>query len=107
MTKIRNRSVCIWPSSFDHSFVIRQSCFSHSVLNRVATVAAEDSGLYNRAMLDIRLIREKPDLVRDRLATRGGGDEAKIDEVLRVDAERRKVETAVQQLNADRKRLSK
>src|SRR2546430_6631068 len=59
------------------------------------------------AMLDIRLIREKPEFVRERLATRGGGDEAKIDEVLRVDVERRKVETALQQLNADRKRLSK
>ena len=58
-------------------------------------------------MLDIRLIREKPDFVRERLATRGAGDEAKIDEVLRVDAERRKLETALQQLNADRKRLSK
>ena len=58
-------------------------------------------------MLDIRLIREKPDFVRERLATRGGGDEAKIDEVLRVDAERRQMETALQQLNADRKRLSK
>jgi len=59
------------------------------------------------AMLDIRLIREKPDFVRERLATRDGGDENKIDEVLRVDAERRKTETALQQLNADRKRLSK
>ena len=58
-------------------------------------------------MLDIRLIREKPDFVRARLATRGSGDESKIDEVLRVDAERRKLETALQQLNADRKRLSK
>jgi len=58
-------------------------------------------------MLDIRLIREKPDFVRERLATRGSGDEGKIDEVLRVDAERRKTETALQQLNADRKRLSK
>src|SRR2546430_2508944 len=58
-------------------------------------------------MLDIRFIREKPDFVRERLATRGGGDEAKIDEVLRVDAERRQMETALQQLNADRKRLSK
>ena len=58
-------------------------------------------------MLDIRLIREKPDFVRQRLATRGGGDEAKIDEVVRVDVERRKVETALQQLNADRRRLSK
>jgi seryl-tRNA synthetase len=58
-------------------------------------------------MLDIRLIREKPDFVRERLATRGGGDEAKIDDVLRVDVERRTAETALQQLNADRKRLSK
>src|SRR5438270_50402 len=58
-------------------------------------------------MLDIRFIREKPDFVRERLVTRGGGDEAKIDEVLRVDVERRQTETALQQLNADRKRLSK
>ncbi|HXM74222.1 MAG TPA: serine--tRNA ligase, partial [Chthoniobacterales bacterium] len=58
-------------------------------------------------MLDIRLIREKPDFVRERLATRGGGDEAKINEVLQVDTERRKAETALQQLQAERKRLSK
>ena len=58
-------------------------------------------------MLDIRLIREKPDFVRERLATRGGGDEDKIDILLRIDADRRKAETALQQLNADRKKLSK
>jgi seryl-tRNA synthetase len=58
-------------------------------------------------MLDIRLIREKPDRVRERLATRGGDDGARIDDVLRVDIERRKAETALQQCNADRKRLSK
>src|ERR1700704_1988950 len=58
-------------------------------------------------MLDIRLIREQPDFVKSRLATRGGEEAAKIDEVLRVDAERRKAETALQQCNADRKRLSK
>jgi seryl-tRNA synthetase len=58
-------------------------------------------------MLDIRFIREQPDFVKSRLATRGGEDIAKIDEVLRVDAERRKAETALQKLNADRKRLSK
>src|SRR5437762_14246509 len=57
-------------------------------------------------MLDIRLIREKPDFVHERLATRGGGDEARIDDVLRVDVERRKAETKLQQLNADRKKLS-
>jgi len=58
-------------------------------------------------MLDIRLIREQPDLVKSRLATRGSGEEAKIDEVLAVDAERRRLETALQQFNAERKRLSK
>src|SRR6266545_545186 len=58
-------------------------------------------------MLDVRLIREKPDFVRERLATRGGDDSAKIDEVLKVDAERRKAETELQQLQAERNRLSK
>jgi seryl-tRNA synthetase len=59
-------------------------------------------------MLDIRLIRERCDFVKSRLATRGGEEDvARIDEVLRVDAERRQAETALQQLNADRKRLSK
>ena len=58
-------------------------------------------------MLDIRLIREQPDFVKVRLATRGGDESAKIDEVLAVDAERRKLETALQRLNTDRKRLSK
>jgi seryl-tRNA synthetase len=64
-------------------------------------------GGYSAAMLDIRLIRERPDFVRERLATRGGNDEAKIDELLRIDAQRRKDETALQKLNADRKGLSK
>src|SRR5262249_22817634 len=58
-------------------------------------------------MLDIRLIREKPDFVRERLATRGGGDEAKIDEVIRIDAERRRSETELQRLQSERNRLSK
>ena len=58
-------------------------------------------------MLDIRLVREKPEFVRERLATRGGGDEANIDNLLQIDTERRKAETALQQLNAERKRLSK
>src|SRR5580765_3682129 len=58
-------------------------------------------------MLDVRLIREKPYFVRERLETRGGGDEAKIDEVLRIDAERRKSETDLQRLQSERNRLSK
>jgi seryl-tRNA synthetase len=58
-------------------------------------------------MLDIRLIREKPDFVKSRLATRGEDYGWKIDEVLKEDSERRTLETELQQLNADRKRLSK
>ncbi|MBA2744349.1 MAG: serine--tRNA ligase, partial [Chthoniobacterales bacterium] len=43
-------------------------------------------------MLDIRLIREEPDFVKERLTTRGGDDAAKIDEVIDVDRlERREV----------------
>ena len=58
-------------------------------------------------MLDIRIVREQPDFVKSRLALRCSGDEEKIDELLRVDAERRKAETALQTLNAERKKLSK
>jgi seryl-tRNA synthetase len=60
-----------------------------------------------RAVLDIRLIREKQEFVKDRLASRGGGDEARIDDLVRIDAERRKTETALQALSAERNRLSR
>jgi seryl-tRNA synthetase len=58
-------------------------------------------------MLDIRLIRERPDFVRERLATRSAELVQQIDDVLKVDAERRRLETEVQQLNAGRNKLSK
>jgi seryl-tRNA synthetase len=58
-------------------------------------------------MLDIRLIREKPDFVKERLATRGGDAAALVDEILESDKLRRSYETKLQQLNADRKRISK
>jgi seryl-tRNA synthetase len=58
-------------------------------------------------MLDIRSIRERPDFVRERLATRGAGDEKKISEVLELDEQRRKCLTEVEQLKAQRNRVSK
>ena len=58
-------------------------------------------------MLDIKLIREKPDFVRQRLATRGGGDDARIDELLKLDEQRRKILTEVETLKARRNRVSK
>ena len=58
-------------------------------------------------MLDMRLIREKTDFVRQRLALRHGGDEKKIDEVLALDDRRRKTLAEVEQLKAARNRISK
>ncbi len=58
-------------------------------------------------MLDIKLIREQPDFVRQRLATRGAGDEARITEVLELDERRRKLLAEVEELKALRNRVSK
>lgn len=58
-------------------------------------------------MLDIKLIREKTDFVRERLAARGGNDEAKIDQILALDEQRRKCLAEVEQLKASRNRVSK
>ena len=58
-------------------------------------------------MLDIKLIREKTEFVRARLATRGAGDEAKIDELLKLDEARRKALAEVETLKSQRNRVSK
>ena len=58
-------------------------------------------------MLDIKLIREKPDFVRERLATRGAGDEKLIDGILQADELRRKTLSQVETLKAERNKVSK
>ncbi len=58
-------------------------------------------------MLDIKLIRENPDFVRKRLATRGAGDEAHIDELLKLDEERRQILKEVETFKAQRNKVSK
>ena len=58
-------------------------------------------------MLDIKLIRDQPDFVRQRLATRGAGDEAHIDGLLKLDEQRRKLLAEVETLKARRNRASK
>jgi seryl-tRNA synthetase len=65
------------------------------------------SHFYNAPVLDIKLIREKADFVRHRLATRQGGDENRIDDVLALDERRRKALAEAEQLKAARNRLSK
>ncbi len=58
-------------------------------------------------MLDIKLIRERPDFVRQRLAARGAGDETRVDEVLKLDEQRRKLLSEVEAMKAQRNRASK
>jgi len=58
-------------------------------------------------MLDIRLIREKPEYVKERLATRSGDFASAVDEVLAIDTARRTAETERQKLQGERNRISK
>ncbi|MEM6883761.1 MAG: serine--tRNA ligase [Verrucomicrobiota bacterium] len=57
-------------------------------------------------MLDIKSIREDPDAVKERLATRGE-DGSVIDHILEIDAERRQLITQVEQLKQERNSISK
>jgi seryl-tRNA synthetase len=58
-------------------------------------------------MLDIRLFREQTAKVREALATRGAGDESKVDEVVRLDEQRRALLTESESLKSQRNRVSK
>jgi seryl-tRNA synthetase len=58
-------------------------------------------------MLDIRVIRENPTAVQDRLKARGGDHWKLVDAVLACDESRRAAETSKQQLQNSRKTISK
>jgi seryl-tRNA synthetase len=58
-------------------------------------------------VLDIKLIREKPEYVREKLALRGAGDESHIDPILHFDESRRSALAQVETLKATRNRVSK
>ena len=58
-------------------------------------------------MLDIKQVRERPDWVKERLATRGVGDEAKVGEILALDEARRAKVAEVEKLKAQRNAASK
>jgi seryl-tRNA synthetase len=58
-------------------------------------------------MLDIRLIRENPDHVRERLATRDRELSGQVDLLLEIDSQRRRLETELQRLSGEKNRLSK
>ena len=54
-------------------------------------------------MLDIRIIREDADSVKERVKNRGGDAHLLIDEILECDAIRREAETEKQKLQGERK----
>lgn len=58
-------------------------------------------------MLDIRLVRENAARVREKLASRGGGDEGKVDELAALDEKRRTLLTEVETLKSQRNKVSK
>jgi len=58
-------------------------------------------------MLDIRLIRENPELVKNRVSLRGGDSAELVDQVLECDEVRRAAETERQGLQGERKSTSK
>jgi seryl-tRNA synthetase len=57
-------------------------------------------------MLDIKLIRERPDFVKGELAKRGI-DPAEVDRILEADHKRRKLQAELDQIRADRKRRAR
>jgi seryl-tRNA synthetase len=58
-------------------------------------------------MLDIRLLRENPGQIKERLQNRGGSLASQVDAVLEIDEQRRNAETERQKLQSDRNRISK
>lgn len=58
-------------------------------------------------MLDIRLLRDKPEEIKNRIRARGGEAWQLVDSVLECDTQRRKLETERQTLQQERNTLSK
>lgn len=58
-------------------------------------------------MLDIKRIRENPDDVKKRLKTRNADYDGYIDEILQIDADRRKLSTETDALKAEQNKVNK
>lgn len=64
-------------------------------------------GVWMAPMLDIKVIRERAESVRARLARRGDGEEALVDEIVDLDERWRAQLTEVEGMKAEHKRASK
>src|SRR5439155_19680734 len=97
---VRSNHILLLVVTVRHAGIIADSLWE--VRFKSQDCAAQRAAATVATMLDIRLIREKPEFVRERIASRGGDDAARLDELLKVDAERRKDETDLQQSQAVR-----
>src|SRR5260370_16391054 len=68
------------------------------------SVTSSSSRTCGPAMLSLSFIREHPDLVKE--GARKKGETAPVDEILKLDAERRETLTKVEQLKAEQNRRS-
>ncbi|MEO0454175.1 MAG: serine--tRNA ligase, partial [Verrucomicrobiota bacterium] len=62
--------------------------------------------LYSAYMLDIKRLRDEPDVIKERLQTRSA-DSTIVDEILELDQDRRKKISRVEELKAERNTISK
>ena len=74
---------------------------------RVLWLAGRPSVLDTPAMLDIKQIRENPDVIRTRLASRGAGEGDAVSRILELDEIRRKGLVQVEALKSQRNKASK
>ncbi len=58
-------------------------------------------------MLDIKLIRENPEFVKERLSTRDPSFTSMVDKVLEIDEERRQIIKQIEHLRSERNEKSK
>jgi seryl-tRNA synthetase len=63
--------------------------------------------VWRPSVLDLKLIRDNPDMVREALARRGPGVADAVDRLLELDAERRSAITELDSLRAEQKRRGK
>ena len=95
------------PISFIAATVTMWIINSSRVRSRWQTTCRLEFRSYNARVLDIKVLREQTAFVKERLATRAGGDEGRIDEILALDDRRRRILSEAEALKAHRNKVSK
>src|SRR6266542_3627264 len=94
-----------WARLISRSSDLEPDCFGSNLLVRVLFSFARDS--WRPSVLDLKLIRDNPDMVWESLARRGPGVADAVDRLLELDAARRSLVTEVDSLRAEQKRRGK